>query len=60
VSAEDRFKCNCHGGQFALDGKVLTGPPPRPLNRFPLTDTGGVLTVDVPGDFVAPKESLPT
>ncbi len=58
VAAEAKFRCNCHGGEFALDGAVLAGPPPRPLNRVPLKATGGVVAVDVPGDFVSPKESL--
>jgi Rieske Fe-S protein len=53
-----RFNCNCHGGEFALDGTVLAGPPPKPLNRFPLRTSGTVLTVDVPGDFQTPRESL--
>jgi Rieske Fe-S protein len=53
-----RFNCNCHGGEFALDGTVLAGPPPKPLNRFPVHTSGAVLTVDVPGDFQTPKESL--
>jgi Rieske Fe-S protein len=26
-----KFKCPCHGGVYAADGKVLSGPPPRPL-----------------------------
>jgi Rieske Fe-S protein len=55
-----RFNCNCHGGEFALDGTVLAGPPPRPLNRFPVHTSGAVLTVDVPGDFQTPRESLGT
>ena len=59
-SAENKFRCNCHGGEFALDGTVISGPPPKPLNKFTLTDTGGVVTVDVPGDFIAPRESLGT
>lgn len=57
--AGDRFKCGCHDGQFALDGTVLAGPPPRPLGQFPVRDVGGVLEVDVPGDFETPRESLP-
>jgi Rieske Fe-S protein len=28
------FKCPCHGGVFAADGKVMAGPPPRPLDRI--------------------------
>lgn len=55
-----RFKCACHDGQFALDGAVLAGPPPRPLNRWPNRVVGDTIEVDVPGDFETPKESLPT
>ncbi len=29
-----RFHCPCHHGIFALDGKVISGPPPRPLDRI--------------------------
>jgi Rieske Fe-S protein len=54
-----RFQCNCHDGQFALDGSVLAGPPPKPLNRFPVRLVGDVIEIDVPGDFQAPRESLP-
>lgn len=53
-----RFKCRCHAGEFALDGTVLAGPPPRPLGRFPVRLVGDVIEVDVPGDFATPKESL--
>lgn len=28
------FKCPCHGGVYAIDGKVLAGPPPRPLDTM--------------------------
>ena len=60
ISADNKFKCNCHGGEFALDGTVISGPPPKPLNKFTVKDTGGVVTVDVAGDFIAPRESLGT
>jgi menaquinol-cytochrome c reductase iron-sulfur subunit len=28
------FICPCHDAQFALDGSVVGGPPPRPLDAF--------------------------
>lgn len=57
-AAASLFKCNCHSGEFALDGSVVSGPPPRPLNKFALTEQGGTVSVEVPGDFAAPRESL--
>jgi len=38
-----RFFCPCHHAVFDKDGKVLSGPPPRPLDEF---------KVDVEGRFV--------
>jgi len=31
---ERRIWCNCHNGQYDLQGRVTGGPPPRPLARF--------------------------
>ena len=58
VADANRFACNCHGGAFALDGTVLAGPPPRPLDRFPTHVEGDAIVVDVPGSFGTPVESL--
>ncbi len=33
--------------EYAADGKVLAGPPPRPLGRLPLVVEGGRVRVDV-------------
>jgi menaquinol-cytochrome c reductase iron-sulfur subunit len=34
VSAAQRFVCPCHGGVYDIRGKVASGPPVRPLDRF--------------------------
>lgn len=31
---KQRFFCPCHKGIFSSDGKVISGPPPRPLDEF--------------------------
>jgi menaquinol-cytochrome c reductase iron-sulfur subunit len=33
-AGKNDFVCPCHGSEFALDGTVLSGPAPRPLDRF--------------------------
>jgi Rieske Fe-S protein len=32
--AAERFICPCHGGVYDFEGKVVGGPPVRPLDRF--------------------------
>ncbi len=45
-SKEDkRFHCPCHNGVFDPDGRVLAGPPPRPLDRYEYKVENGVLYV---------------
>jgi menaquinol-cytochrome c reductase iron-sulfur subunit len=34
VQAAERFICPCHGGVYGFDGKVVGGPPVRPLDWF--------------------------
>lgn len=38
-----RFFSPCHGGVFDRDGRVLSGPPPRPLDRHEWKVEKGVL-----------------
>src|SRR5690242_9404595 len=33
---KSRFLCPCHGGTYDLTGNVTSGPPPKPLQQFPL------------------------
>jgi menaquinol-cytochrome c reductase iron-sulfur subunit len=33
-ATSDHFRCPCHGGVFDLEGRVVEGPPPRPLSRL--------------------------
>lgn len=42
-SGGQRFFCPCHGGVFDRDGRVLAGPPPRPLDRHEWKAEKGVL-----------------
>jgi Rieske Fe-S protein len=42
---KDVFLCPCHGGQFAPDGKLLAGPPPRGLDALECKVADGVLKV---------------
>ncbi len=46
--AAREIACGCHGGRFALDGRVLAGPPPSPLRALQVTLVGDdVLVEDV-------------
>ena len=41
VQAAGNFICPCHGGVYDFQGKVIGGPPVRPLDRFQTRVTGG-------------------
>ncbi len=34
VGDRNGFVCPCHDGFFDIDGKVVAGPPPKPLDQF--------------------------
>ena len=47
--AEKRqFRCPCHGGVYDEQGKVVSGPPPRPLTRLDIKIEGDVCLVKLP------------
>ncbi|HEV8111936.1 MAG TPA: ubiquinol-cytochrome c reductase iron-sulfur subunit [Planctomycetota bacterium] len=37
LSAEEKFKCPCHGSGFQKTGINFEGPAPRPLERYKIT-----------------------
>jgi Rieske Fe-S protein len=42
---DQKLKSPCHGGVFdPVDGRVLAGPPPRPLDTLPARIEGGKLS----------------
>jgi len=47
LPGESQIWCACHNARFDLDGRVLSGPPPRPLPKYGAErqDDGGVLIV---------------
>lgn len=45
IPSENKFACPCHNGVFAKDGSVISGPPPRPLDRYQIKVENGILFV---------------
>lgn len=38
---KQRIWCNCHGGEYDLNGRNVAGPPPRPLTPYDVHLVGG-------------------
>ncbi len=48
VPRDELIWCACHNGRFDLRGRVLAGPPPRPLATYPIQrDEDGAIKVSV-------------
>jgi Rieske Fe-S protein len=43
-AASHTFDCPCHGGEYTVDGRVIAGPPPRPLDALEFKVSGGRLS----------------
>ena len=42
---QNRVICPCHAAIFDLEGNVVSGPPPKPLQRFPLKVEGESIVI---------------
>ena len=47
------FLCPCHTSTFDIEGKVLSGPAPRPLDRFQVKLEGSKLLI---GELQKPED----
>ena len=45
--ASGRLVCPCHAGAFDLNGNVVAGPPPRPLQPLRVEVRGGIVYVNL-------------
>jgi cytochrome b6-f complex iron-sulfur subunit len=42
---EEQFLCPCHAGRFNGAGAVISGPPPKPLESFPVALEGDQIVI---------------
>lgn len=45
LADQGSFFCPCHNGVFDAQGAVVSGPPPRPLDRYEVKVDGGQILV---------------
>lgn len=45
IPDQNKFDCPCHNGVYGKDGSVISGPPPRPLDRYQTKVENGVLFI---------------
>ncbi len=43
-----KFHCECHKSAYALDGRVLDGPAPKPLQVYPAKLAGDRIILSLP------------
>jgi len=54
-SSSQWFECPCHGSQYNQVGEKKGGPAPRGMDRFGVSITNGVLTIDTGAVFAGPS-----
>jgi Rieske Fe-S protein len=42
---QQQYLCPCHDAHFDINGKILAGPPPRPLDTFETKVEDGTLSI---------------
>lgn len=47
VTEQNGFFCPCHNAVFGPDGQVVAGPPPRPLDEYPIKVENGQIFVSL-------------
>ena len=45
-SEDQIFDCPCHQGVFDIEGNPVSGPPERPLDRYPVEVRGGKVFIE--------------
>jgi len=45
---KNEFLCPCHSSLFGIDGRVISGPAPRPLDRYQVKIEAGKLEIGPP------------
>jgi len=54
----NRFACPCHGSVWTIDGRVIGGPAPRPLDTLPAKIENGELYVELQRFKVGVSEKI--
>ncbi len=40
-----QYSCPCHDARFDIEGKIVSGPPPRPMNKYETQIVDGKLSI---------------